>query len=154
LVTTPKEGPEDASKIVVTCTNWDMACPEPPYYNIGYQEFDIGGKKWGLHRWDVWHQALTAKYACDDIFDHQYYYFEIEWKPEEIIWRIGPEKDKMEIVARVNESISSIANNQMFLVFTQEYHVGRWWPESPQPQENIPFPAKDISGRIMEIEIE
>lgn len=154
LVITPKESPEDASKIVVTCTNWDMACPEPPYFNIGYQEFDIGGKKWGLHRWDVWHQALTAKYACNDIFDEPYYYFEIEWKPEEIIWRIGPEKDKMEVVTRVNETISSIPNNQMFLVFTQEYHVGRWWPESPQPQENIPFPAKDISGYIMEIEIE
>ena len=153
-IETPKEGPEDASKIVITCTNWDMACQDPKNFNIGYCEYDMMGKKWGLHRWDKWFQALTAKYPIEDVFDNDYYYFEIEWKPREITWRVGPEKDKMFVVGYVNDSISSISDNQMMLVFTQEYHVGRWWPESAMPQENIPFSAKDIKGYIMEIEIE
>ncbi|PKP22132.1 MAG: hypothetical protein CVU05_05215 [Bacteroidetes bacterium HGW-Bacteroidetes-21] len=153
-IVTPKETAEDANKIVVTCTNWDMACPEPPLYNIGYYEFEKDGVKWGLHRWDHWYQAITEKYSTEDIFDNPYYYFEIEWKPEEIIWRIGPEKDQLKMVGYMNQTVTSIPNNQMLLVFTQEYHVGRWWPESSQPQENIPFPAQEITGKILEIEIE
>lgn len=154
MLNTPKEGPEDASKIVVTCTNWDMACPDPPNFNIGYHEYTMLGKKWGLHRWDTWHQAITAKHPTEDFFDYEYYYLEIEWNPREIIWRIGPEKNKMEVVGYVNDSISNIPENQMLLVFTQEFHVGRWWPESAMPQENIPFNLKDITGYILEIEIE
>jgi hypothetical protein len=154
MLNTPKEGPEDVPNIVVTCTNWDMACPDPPDFNIGYHEYTMLGKKWGLHRWDTWHQAITAKYPTEDIFDYPYYYLEIEWNPREIIWRIGPEKDKLQVVAYVNDSISNIPENQMLLVFTQEFHVGRWWPESAMPQENIPFNLKDITGYILEIEIE
>lgn len=151
---TPKETKSDESNIVITCTNWDMACKDPIMFNIGYIDYEMNGKKWGWHRWDTWFQAITAKYPIEDVFDNDYYYFEIEWNPHEIIWRVGPEKDKMFIVGYVNDSVSAIPNNQMLLVFTQEYHVGRWWPESAMPQENIPFPATEIKGYIMEIEIE
>ena len=89
-----------------------------------------------------------------DLFDTDFYYFEIEWKPTEIIWRIGPSKNKMRIVGYMNNTVTSIPNNQMLLIFTQEFHITKWWPEAPFAQDNIPFPAKDITGYIYDSEIE
>ena len=31
----------------------------------------------------------------DELFGSDYYYFEIDWRPTEIIWRIGAEPNKM-----------------------------------------------------------
>ncbi|PIZ05946.1 MAG: hypothetical protein COY57_04585, partial [Flavobacteriales bacterium CG_4_10_14_0_8_um_filter_32_5] len=76
------------------------------------------------------------------------------WKPEEIIWRIGPEKDQLKTIGYVNSTYSSIPNNQMLLVITQEWHLENWWPEATFNQNYIPFPADDIKGEIIKIEIE
>ena len=59
----------------------------------------------------------------------------------------------MKVVGYVNETISSIPNNQMLMVFTQEFHDAKWWPGSPFVQDRIPFPAKSILGNIYEVEI-
>ena len=75
-------------------------------------------------------------------------------KPKEIIWRIGPSKDKLRVVGYVNSSVTSIPNNQMLLIITQEFHNTKWWIGSPYSQENIPFPGNDIEGKIYEVTIE
>lgn len=143
-------------EIMVTCTNWDMACQEPKQFNFGAKDFKINGANYTLHRWNPYYRALSTKIPVkhDEIFKAPYYYFEIEWLPEKIIWRIGPEKDKLRVICVMDTSMSSIPNNQMMLMFTQEWHNEEWWPMAPYKQNFIPFPKKDIIGEILEIEIE
>ncbi len=144
------------NEIMVTCTNWDMACHEPKQFNVGAKDYTVDGKTYVLHRWNHYYKALSTKYSAghDEIFKAPYYYFEIDWQPEKIIWRIGPEKDKMKIVCVMDKHISAIPNNQMMIMFTQEWHNEEWWPTAPFKQNFIPFPKKDINGEILEIEIE
>jgi hypothetical protein len=54
----------------------------------------------------------------------------------------------------MNDQSTSIPNNQMTLIVTQEYHNTKWWPGSPFDQENLPFPSKDLIGKIYELVIE
>jgi len=152
----PAEISEQDDKLSVSCTNWDMACWEPANFGVGCNSIAYGNQTFEAHRWDHWYRALTEKTPArdDEMFAGNYFYFEIEWKPEEIIWRIGPEPDKMRVVGYMNESITSIPNNQMLLIITQEFHNTQWWPGSPYQQSNIPFPSKDIYGFIYDVTIE
>jgi hypothetical protein len=152
----PHETPTDSNKIMVTCTNWDMGCRDVPRYTVGVDSIPYKGSYYGLHRWDHYYRALTGKDAesDDELFGGSYYYFEIEWNPGEIIWRIGPEKDKMKVVGYMNDSVTSIPNNQMVLVITKEFHYSVWWPNLPMPQEKIPFPAKDIVAYLYDFTVE
>jgi hypothetical protein len=151
-----KDSAANSHDIMVTCTNWDMACHEPKNFSVGAHEFTIDGKKQLLHRWDHFYKALTSKIpvAHDEIFKRPYYYFEIEWLPDKIIWRIGPEKDKMQIICVMDKDVSAIPSNQMLMVITQEWHNQEWWPTAPFGQNFIPFPKNDIIGKVLEIEIE
>lgn len=146
----------DSNHVIFTYTNWDLACKDPEKFNKGVFSINHNNTDYLLHRWDNWYQAATGKYPVsnNELFGNEYYWFEIEWKPEEIIWRIGPEKDKMYEVGYMNSSITSIPNNQMLLIITQEWHLEDWWPEAPFNQNFIPFPAKEIKGEVLEIEIE
>jgi len=152
----PKEPVSDSNKVMVTYTNWDLACDDAPKIKNGVFNIKFQDNNFELHRWDTWYQAVTGKYAAlnDDLFGGDYYWFQIEWKPEEIIWRIGPEKDQLKTIGYVNSTYSSIPNNQMLLVITQEWHLENWWPEATFNQNYIPFPADDIKGEIIKIEIE
>lgn len=154
-----KERPEPASnvdKVMVTCTNWDMACKQPKNFGTGVQEIDYLNHTFYSHRWDEWYNATTQKtpVSDDELFKSDYYYFQIDWKPTEIIWRIGPEKDKLRVVGYINDEYTSIPNNQMLLIFTQEFHYSAWWPKSPFKQEDVPFPAEDMEGVIYEVTVE
>jgi hypothetical protein len=142
--------------IIVTCTNWDLACDQPPLFNSGARLFKHNNVEHIIHRWTHWYQALTSKYPAndDELFAGSHYYFQIEWKPESITWRMGPTKNNLREVGYMNNEVSSIPNNQMLFVFTQEYHISEWWPESPFLQEFIPLPEKDIYGEILGVEIE
>lgn len=146
----------DSNQVIFTYTNWDLACKDPEKFNKGVFSINHNNTDYLLHRWDDWYQAATGKYPVsnNELFGNEYYWFEIEWKPEEIIWRIGPEKNKMYEVGYMNSSITSIPNNQMLLIVTQEWHLEDWWPEAPFNQNFIPFPAKEIKGEVLEIEIE
>ena len=152
----PEEILNDDPNITVACTNWDMACWEPENFGVGCNTVTYGDKQFEAHRWDHWYRAITEKMPApdDELFASPYYYFEIEWKPTEIIWRIGPEPDKLYVVGYMNDMITSIPNNQMLLIVTQEFHNTQWWPGSPYQQKNIPFPANDIFGEIYEVTIE
>ncbi len=142
--------------IMVACTNWDMACSEPKDFLFGANEYSVDSSKYLFHRWNFFHRAISTKIPVkhSEIFDAPYYYFEVEWLPEKIVWKIGPEKDKLHVICTMNKDLSAIPNNQMILMFTQEWHNEEWWPTAPFKQNFIPFPKKDIIGEILEIEIE
>ena len=150
------EEASNAQNVMVTCTNWDLACSDVADYIVGAAVREFGSKKYELHRWDTWYKAITIKTPAneDELFSSNYYYFQIEWKPKEIIWRIGPEKNKLREVGRMNDRVTQIPNNQMILAITQEYHVANWWPEAPFSQDDVPFPSKDHVGTVYSIEIE
>lgn len=151
---------EDAynnNNIIVTCTNWDMSCHEPPKYDIGVQQYKAYDSiNYVTQRWNYYYKALSSKVPADhdELFRAPYYYFEVEWQPEKIIWKIGPEKNKMRVICVMDKTFTSIPNNQMRAMFTQEWHNEEWWPTAPYKQNFIPFPKKDIIGEILEIEIE
>lgn len=154
--TIPKDDPANDHNIIVACTNWDLACRMPKKFSIGATDFyDPAKNKYVVHRWDDWYKALTIKHAenHDSIFNRPYYY-EIEWTPEWICWRIGPSKDKMKLIAYMDNTITTIPDNQMIIVFSQEFHDSKWWPLSPFVQDMIPFPKNDIKTEIMEMWVE
>jgi hypothetical protein len=150
---------EDAAAsddITITCTNWDLCCHEPSKYATGAQTDTIDGIPFVHHRWNPWYQALTTKVPVKDkeLSGSDYYYYEIDWQPDRITWRIGPEKDKMRVICIMDKNVTSIPNNQMVMVVTQEWHHQDWWPLEPFKQNLIPFPKNDIVGKILEIEVE
>lgn len=153
--TVKKYDPSQDRNLLVTCTNWDLACPEPSNFSVGAQEFKSGTRKYITHRWSDWYKALTLKTenphneTVGDI-----YLYEIDWQPNEIIWRIGENKDQMTEVGYMDSSITKIPNNQMSPVMSQEFHYGHWWPTTPYPQGDIPYPANPIQGALYEIVIE
>ncbi len=155
-----KEGPTENTEllddITVTCTNWDLACHEPKKFDIGAQKNSIDEMEFIHHRWDQWYKALTTKVPAKnkEVFGGEYYYFEIEWLPTKLIWRIGPSPDQLRVICIMDETVSAIPNNQMIPIVTQEWHSQEWWPTAPFKQNYIPFPKKDIVGKIMEIVVE
>jgi hypothetical protein len=152
----PEEILADDDKIEMCCTNWDMACWEPVDFKDGCQPITYKSQTFWAHRWDKTYRAITEKTPepDDELFGSPFYYFQIDWEPTEIIWRIGPSKDKLRVVGYVNYTSTSIPNNQMLMIITQEFHNTRWWVGSAYQQDNIPFPKNDIVGEIYEMTIE
>jgi hypothetical protein len=60
----------------------------------------------------------------------------------------------MQVVGYMNENITSIPNNQMLAIVTQEFHYSDWWLPEIFEQGLIPFNKKDLEGKIFEIIIE
>lgn len=142
--------------VTVACTNWDMACRSPERFAVGCQPLEKDGSTFMSHRWDDNYRALTQKSEASDreLFGGDHYWFEIDWRPEEIIWRIGPELDQLRVVGYMDRSVTEISNVQMRLIVTQEYHNTRWWPGTPYDQGFIPFPSKDLVGEVLDVIIE
>lgn len=152
----PEEILADDDKITVSCTNWDMACWQPVEFHDGCYPVRYDNKTFWAHRWDKNYRALTQKTPerDDELFASPYYYFQIDWQPDRIIWRIGPTKEKLRVVGYMDETVTSIPNNQMLLIVTQEFHNTKWWIGSAYSQDNIPFPKEDYVGEIFEVTIE
>ncbi|MEI7499226.1 MAG: hypothetical protein WCK84_02155 [Bacteroidota bacterium] len=152
----PEEIIADDDKITVSCTNWDMACWQPAEFHDGCYPVHYENKTFWAHRWDKNYRALTQKTPerDDELFGSPYYYFQIDWQPDKIIWRIGPEKDKLRVVGYMDNKVTSIPNNQMLLIITQEFHNTKWWIGSAYSQDNTPFPKEEYVGEIYELTIE
>lgn len=152
----PKEDASLNRNIAICCTNWDMACQQPKDYFFGAKDYVADGKKYSFSRWDYFNKLITSKVSAphDEVFDGDYYYFEIDWQPTRIIWRIGKDKKNMKEICRMNDKMTSIPNNQMIMLLTQEFHYQEWWPTAPFLQNYIPFPKNNLEGKLLEIEIE
>ena len=149
---------EDAklnNDVMFCCTNWDLASPEPKRFQAGINYIPYKGVMREGMRWTNLYKALTTKDPIsNDVFKEEYYYYEIEWRPTEIIWRIGPSPDAMKVVGYMNDEFTCIPNNQMLCIVTQEYHYSEWWPPVVFWQGMIPYNKTDITGKVYEIVVE
>jgi len=153
-----KEYPHDDglnNNVIVSCTNWDLACHDPKNFNVGVKKINYLDEIFYLHRWDDWYKALTSK------FEHpqkqtlgKIMYYQIDWQPEKIIWRMGSDKENMKVIGYMDSENTKIPDNQMVAVITQEFHDASWWPTAPFSQNKVPFPKNDLEGYVYEIEIE
>lgn len=149
------ENPQMNNEIMYCCTNWDLATREPAMFASGINKIPYMNKEYEAMRWTDLYKALTTKSPIsNDVFKEDYYYYEIEWRPEEIIWRVGPSPDEMVVVGYMNDAYTAIPNNQMLCIVTQEYHYSEWWPPIVFEQGLIPYNKNDIEGRVYEIVIE
>lgn len=149
---------EDAtqnSDVMYCCTNWDLANTDPKRFDAGITPIKYAGKEFEAMRWYKNYKALTTKHPIsNNVFKADYQYYEIEWRPNEIIWRIGPSPDKMEVVGYISDEYSNIPDNQMLCIITQEYHYSEWWPPVVFEQGRIPYNKTDIVGEVFEIVVE
>lgn len=152
----PPEVLEQHGKVTVAFTNWDLACPEPQRFGIGCQDITLDGEVFSSHRWDRGYRAITQKRmeSDDAMFGPDGYWFEIDWRPTEIFWRIGPSPENMRTVGYMNSTMTSIPDVPMWLAVTQEFHNTAWWPGCPYEQGGIPFPARDLVGRVFSVRVE
>ena len=149
------ENPQMNNEIMYCCTNWDLATREPAMFASGINKIPYMNKEYEAMRWTDLYKALTTKSPIsNDVFKEDYYYYEIEWRPKEIIWRVGPSPDEMVVVGYMNEAYTAIPNNQMLCIVTQEYHYSEWWPPIVFEQGLIPYNKNDIEGRVYEIVVE
>ncbi len=143
------------NNVILACTNWDLACHDPINFIVGAKRINYNGRIYYIHRWDDWYKAVTSKYEnpqSETVGCIMYY--EIDWEPEEIIWKIGSDKENMKIIGHMDATNTKIPDNQMEAVITQEFHYASFWPPAPFLQDNIPYPKNDLVGYIYEIEIE
>ena len=149
---------EDGTKnneVMYACTNWDLASSDPKKFKSGISIINHEGHDYEAMRWTKLYKALTIRTPIsNEVFKNDYYYYEIEWRPTEIIWRIGPTPDDMHVVGYMNEENTCIPNNQMICIMTQEYHYSEWWPPVVFWQGLIPYNKTDIEGEIFEIAVE
>lgn len=148
--------PANNKSIVVAATNWDMADQEVDEFLIGAQAIPTPYGTFTFNRWSEVYNALTSKrtFSHDEILGREVYYFQIEWHPDHIIWRMGPSKDRMYEFNYIDRTYTNIPDNQMLAVITQEFHASEWWPTAPFSQNDIPFPSEPLIGRVMEVTIE
>lgn len=149
------ENPQRNNEIMYCCTNWDLATREPAMFASGINRIPYKKNEYEAMRWTDLYKALTTKSPIsNDVFKEDYYYYEIEWRPKEIIWRVGPSPDEMVVVGYMNDAYTAIPNNQMLCIVTQEYHYSEWWPPIVFEQGLIPYNKNDIEGRVYEIVVE
>ena len=143
------------NEVMYCCTNWDLASHDPQNFAAGINKIPYNKTVYDAMRWYDYYKALTIKTPfSNDIFKEEFYYYEIEWKPNEIIWRLGPTPNQMKVVGYMNDKYTSIPNNQMLCIITQEYHYSEWWPPIVFEQGLIPYNKTDIEGHVYEIVIE
>ena len=142
--------------ITICCTNWDMGCQQPKNYVVGAKKVNVEGKEYEFCRWDFFNKLVTSKQVAPhkEVFNDDFYYFEIDWQPQRIIWRIGKDKTNLKEICRMDDSMTAIPNNQMVMVLSQEFHYQEWWPTAPFKQNFIPFPKNDLIGKLLEVEID
>ena len=141
---------------VLATTNWDLADGDNTFiakntsFTKPYQK-----KNFTYNRWTKNSRNLTSRVEIsNDIFDEPFYYYVIEWKPKEIIWYIGKDLNHLNIVGYMSDEFSSIPNNQMVPVITQEYHYSEFWPPVIYEQGMLPYNSEDIKGIIYGLTIE
>jgi hypothetical protein len=109
--------------VIFACTNWDLACQDPSKPVVGATHFEHGNDSYIMHRWDHWYRAITSKIPRQhEQTVGEPIWYEIEWSPTEIIWRIGKSSEALERVCYMDSSITTIPDNVMNPVVSQEFH--------------------------------
>ncbi len=101
----PHDEPSMSDELIVACTNWDLSCREPSNFHVGVKTFVHDNQSFDLHRWDDWYKAITLKnvnHQNNIVGDIMYY--EIDWQPDRIIWRIGISKNDMKVIGYMDSS--------------------------------------------------
>jgi hypothetical protein len=142
--------------VIIACSNWDLACMEPKKYVTGIVPVFFEKRTFQLHRWDSWYRALTIRTAENDeeLFNKPFYWYEIEWTPQHIVWRVGPDKEHLRAVGYMSNEYTQIPDNQMSLIISQKFPDSEWWTPAPYNQRYIPFPKNPLEGKILAVEIE
>lgn len=142
--------------VIVACSNWDLACLEPKHDVTGALPIYFEKHRFELHRWDSWYKAVTIKTPAkdDELFRKPYYWYEIEWAPDHITWRIGPDKEHLKVVGYMNSDYTMIPDNQMSLIVSQKFPDSQWWTPAPYDQRYIPYPKNPLQGKILAVEVE
>ena len=132
-----------------------MACRDPENYSSGVFTMDYGDRNYEAMRWSPNTQAMTIRtMMSNEVFDDDVHYYEIDWQPRSITWRHGNSPDNMVEAGYVDDSYSSIPDNQMQCIVTQEYHYSEWHAPVVFWQGLIPYNKSDIVGKVYEIVIE
>ena len=152
----PVESEEPNKQLIAAATNWDMADQDPVDYAKGFCTVNYTGVQFSPFRWEYYYQALTDRHVVehDEIYNREYYYYQIEWKPTEIIFRIGPSIDSLKVVGYMNDKVTAIPDNQMLMVVSQEFKPSDWLPPMPFRQEYIPYLKNDSPAHILELTVE
>lgn len=145
-----------SNDIAVTFTNWDMADKSVERHVVHSTQLEVGGEEYEFHRWFEDYRAITCKTAQphSEVFGRDRYFFQIDWRPQEIIWRMGPHPDSLYVFGQMDETMTNIPDNQMKAVVTQEFHYGKWWPSAPFKQDDIPYPENDLVGRVYSLTVD
>ncbi|WP_143437144.1 LamG domain-containing protein [Hymenobacter mucosus] len=156
---------ESCDSIVIGCNNFDYmrqdiphlvngAAATPPCGANGNDEPIVyEGKTYRLHR-DGASTALSTRVVLSstELFSPHDTWYEIEWRPTEIIWRIGPDENHLRVIAYMSDQYTVVPNTLMHVILAQH-----WLPTNdyhPYFQENIPYPAFPIRGEILEFSVE
>lgn len=143
------------NQILIGCTNWDLACAAPKNYVTGIKTIAFDKYKFQLHRWDSWHPALSIRnQESDEKLFSQPCWFEIEWTPQHIIWKIGRDKNNMRVVGYMNSDVTTIPDNQMILIIAQEFRMPGAWQPAPYDIRYLPYPKSPLTGKILALEVE
>lgn len=151
----PKNYDPQDGDLIVSCTNWDLACQDPDSFIVGA---DYGASyaqdTFVMHRWDHWYKAVTIKSERPrEAVVGSEIVFEIDWQPERIIWRMGPDAEHLDVIGYMDADYTVIPSNQMEPVITQEFHLSHWWPMAPFQQAWIPYPQQDLKGYLYSLEV-
>ena len=156
---------EDCDSVTLACNNFDYmrrdvatlvngAAATPPCGPVGNDVPVVyAGQTFRLHR-DGTGPVLSCRAAASAraLFGGEAMWYEIEWRPTEIIWRIGPDEQHLRVVAYLNDQYTTVPDVLMHVIIgqhwlsTNEYH--------PYFQEKIPYPAKAVEGEILDFLIE
>ena len=143
-------------KFVFAATNWDLADADNDFIkkNMLFEK-QYKDKTFTYNRWNENSRNLTSRVEVSaDIFSEPFYYYVIEWKPTEIIWYIGKDLEHLTVVGYMSDEFTSIPNNQMVPVITQEYHYSEYWPPIIFEQGLLPYSSKDTKGVLYELIVE
>jgi len=70
----PPDDPSIKDKIMVTCTNWDMACTVPSDFGVGVHDVKYENQTFYLHRWDHWYSAVTLTHIAEKTIKNKKYW--------------------------------------------------------------------------------
>lgn len=167
--THPKEG----GKSALVISNFDYNCTnlkDPiPLGNTIITNFE--GKNFAIRRDEIKTVIVDVNdfslvpLVENSFFDHPVYY-EIEWKPTEIIYRIGDSWSNLTTVGYFNSDFTLIPNIPMSLIIAQHQLSTFDNPDTPEDESGqpnnfnahhhkfIPLWNEDIIGRVINFSVE